>query len=303
MSVKYKLSATVPVAQYANLIPEVEVEAKTIEEAEAVVKPYIEKFFNEYAEKGKKIGAEKRVVSKGRVLEKDIFGNEIFYDDDKHEYTNSLGEVYLSGSKYAESKDENKFNADSQSEGMVARYSLPVSAQDEIRAMWKLNGFVSATYGTALHAAIELYGRYIQLANKVDVDLRTGLRKKLSAKVEKNSALTNIPHLREAVLAYFDDIRSAQDSQYEVLVVDHKNKRAGRIDRLVTEPSGSFLIRDIKSNYKIVKKDRDTYSKQLSFYGDIIKANGGVLGGNPLMLEHFTGGEWKNIPLEKVDTL
>src|SRR5687768_14133119 len=116
--IKYKLGATVPVAQYANLMPEVEVEAETIEEAEAIVLPYIEKFYNKYSEKSK-IGAAKIAKKEGRVLLKDIFGNEIYYDDATHEYSNSLGEVYLSGSQYA---SEDPFDGEYWAQEFVNKY-------------------------------------------------------------------------------------------------------------------------------------------------------------------------------------
>lgn len=297
--VKYTLTAVVPVAQYANLQPTVEVEAETIEEAEKKVLPYIETFFNKYSDKAK-IGNEKRVASSKRVLLTDIFGNEIFYDDEKHEYTNSLGEVYLSGSKYA--ADE-PFDGDYWASEFVKKYGLKEEDKQKIQSMWEVNGNASSSFGTAVHAAIELYGTYHDIADIIDIDLKTGERKKLDAKTYKNSALSKLPYLKEVVSRFFTTERLAEKAQYEALVVDHKNKRAGRIDRLLTLPDGSFEIRDMKTNNKILKKERDTYSKQLSFYGDIIVANGGKLGPKPIMLHHLIKGEWKDIELEKVDTL
>lgn len=297
--IKYTLTAVVPVAQYANLQPSVEVEAETLEEAQEMVLPYIEDFFNKYSEKHK-IGAEKRVLSTGRVLLKDIFGNEIFYDDDKHEYTNSLGEVYLSGSKYAE---EEPFDGETWAKHFVEKYGLKPEDKERILAMWNVNGNASSSFGTSLHAAIELYGTYHDIADIIDIDQKTGKRKKLDTKTDKNSALSKLPYLKDAVLQFFTPERLAEVAQYEVLVVDHKNKRAGRIDRLVTLPDGSYEVRDVKTNNKIMKKERDIYTKQLSFYGDIIIANGKKLGENPNMLHHWDNGEWKDIKLEKVDTL
>lgn len=298
--VKYSLTAVVPVAQYANLQPTVEVEADSIEEAEAEVLPYIEQFFNKYSEKAK-IGSEKRALSKGRVLLKDIFGNEIYYDDATHEYTNSLGEVYLSGSRYA---SEDPFDSEYWAQEFVNKYGLKEEDKQKILAMWEVNGSASSSFGTALHAAIELYGTYKDLADIIDIDKKTNERKRLDAKTEKNSALSKLPYLQEVVKKFFTPERLAETAQYEVLVVDHKNKRAGRIDRLLTLPDGSFAIRDMKTNHKILKPERTTYGKQLSFYGDIIIANGHKLTeDNPLCLHHWTNDEWKDIPLEKIDTL
>lgn len=298
--VKYTLTAVVPVAQYANLQPAIEVEADSIEEAEKQVLPYIEQFFNKYSEKHK-IGAEKRALSKGRVLLKDIFGNEIFYDDATHEYTNSLGEVYLSGSRYA---SEDPFDSEYWAQEFVNKYGLKEEDKQKILAMWEVNGSASSSFGTALHAAIELYGTYKDLADIIDIDKKTNERKRLDAKTEKNSALSKLPYLQEVVKKFFTEERLAESAQYEVLVVDHKNKRAGRIDRLLTLPDGSYAIRDMKTNHKILKPERTTYGKQLSFYGDIIIANGHKLTeDNPICLHHWTDNEWKDIPLEKIDTL
>lgn len=297
--VKYSLTAVVPVAQYANLQPTVEVEADSIEEAEKEVLPYIENFFNKYSEKAK-IGAPKKAANKNRVLLKDIFGNEIFYDDGLHEYTNALGEVYLSGSKYA---SEDPFDSEYWAQEFVSKYGLKEEDKQKIQAMWEVNGSASSSFGTALHAAIELYGTYREIADIIDIDLKTQKRKKLDARTEKNSALSKLPYLQDCVKKFFNEERSAENAQYEVLVVDHKNKRAGRIDRLLTLPDGSYEIRDMKTNHKIMKKERDIYSKQLSFYGDIILANGGKLGSNPIMLHHWVDDEWKDIPLDKIDTL
>ncbi len=297
--IKYKLGATVPVGQYANLVPEIEVEAETIEEAEALILPHVEKFFNKYSEKVK-IGAAKTAKKEGRVLLKDIFGNEIYYDDGTHEYSNSLGEVYLSGSQYAA---EDPFDGEYWAQEFVEKYGLKEEDKQKILAMWEVNGSASSSFGTALHAAIELYGTYHELADIIDMDLKTDKRKKLDAKTEKNSSLSKLPYLKDCVLKFFTEERLAEVAQYEVLVVDHKNKRAGRIDRLLTTGKNTFEIRDMKTNNKILKKERDTYTKQLSFYADIIIANGGKIGGNPLMLHHWIDNDWKDIPLEKIDTL
>lgn len=299
--VKYTLTAVVPVAQYANLQPAVEVEADSIEEAEKQVLPYIEEFYNKYSEKSK-IGAAKRVADKkGRKLEKDLFGNEIFYDDEKHEYSNSLGEVYLSASQYAK---EDEFDADYWAHDIAQRYGLDERAEEQIKAMWEVNGNASNSFGTAVHAAIELFGEHRELADKIDIDLKTGERKKLDAKNDKNSSMSKLPFLQEVVEKFFTKERLAEKARYEVLVVDHKNKRAGRIDRLVKNEDGTFSIRDMKTNYKILKKEKDTYSRQLSFYGDLLIANGAKLSEEkPLVLHHLKDGEWKDIEVKKIDTI
>lgn len=297
---KYTLTAVVPVAQYANLQPSLEIEAETIEEAQELALPYIEEFFNKYSEKHK-IGAEKRAASPDRVELTDLFGNKIFYNDKTHEYTNSLGEIYLSGSQYA--KDE-EFDADYWAHDIASRHGLDEKAEEQIKQMWSVNSSASNSFGTAVHAAIELFGEHRELANKIDMDLKTGERKKLDTKTDKNSSMSKLPFLQEVVQKFFTEERLAEKAKYEVLIVDHKNKRAGRIDRLLKNEDGTFSIRDMKTNYKILKKEKDTYGKQLSFYGDILIANGAKLSDKkPLVLHHLKDGEWVDIEVEKINTL
>jgi hypothetical protein len=278
--VKYTITAVVPVAQYANLQPSIEVEAESIEEAEAKVLPYIEEFFNKYSDKAK-IGAEKRALSTGRKLEKDIFGNEIFYDDDTHEYTNALGEVYLSGSKFAE-QFEKPFDSEGISAKMAAKAGMPKEQADEIQKMWALKAKASAHFGTSIHEALELYGRFVDLGN--------GLK--------KETHMHDNPILNIAVESFYKDHPDTTNVGYECLIVDHAKKHAGRIDRLEYETPKDVYITDFKTNFDI-KKSLEKYWKQLSFYADIIKANG--LNVKGLKIYHFTGTGWDTIEHEVID--
>jgi hypothetical protein len=299
--IKYTMTATIPTVQYGNIQPSIEVEAETLEEAQAATLPHIEALWAKYGNKPLETNAEKR-ASGDRKLVKDIFGNEIFYDDVNHIYTNSLGEIYLSGSEYAGSFEE-EFDGDYWASEFVTKYGLKKTDKQKILDMWETNGSASRSFGTALHAAIELYGTYREIADIIDMDLKTGARKKLDSKTEKNSSLSKLPYLKEVVKQFFTPERLDEKAVYEVLVVDHKNKRAGRIDRLLILDDGSYEVRDMKTNNKMAKKDRDGYAKQLSFYGDLIVANGKQLGPNPTMLHHWDGKVWKDVKLEKINTL
>ncbi len=278
--IKYKISAVVPVAQYANLQPEIEVEAKTIEEAEKVVLPYIEDFFNKYAEKDKRIGAVKNAKSKTRKLEKDIFSNEIFYDDETHEYTNALGEVYLSGSVFA-SQSEKPFDGQMISEKMALKHKLDPSDVQKIQDMWALKGEASASLGTAIHAALELYGTYKGLAESLD----------------KETHAHDNPILKLAVDSFYKEHPNTENIVNEGLVVDHAKKRAGRIDRIEKEKDGVFVT-DFKTNFNIQKSIKK-YWLQLSFYAAILEANGVTVKG--LKIYHWNGTEWVTIEHEVID--
>lgn len=277
--VKYGVTATVPVAQYANLQPTVEVEADSIEEAEAIVLPYIEEFFNKYSDKAK-IGAAKNVQSKTRILEKDIFGNEIYYDDSIHEYTNTLGEIYLGGSTYA-AQFEAPFNGEMISGKMVKKAGLDEEVGQAIQDMWRLKADASASLGTAIHSALELYGKYREVAESVGKETH----------VHDNTILN------KAVLSFYKEHPVTTEIEYEALIVDHKMKRAGRVDRLEYDEDGVWVT-DFKTNFD-VKKSIKKYWRQLSFYAAILKANGLTVKG--LKIYHYANDTWVTIEGKVID--
>lgn len=207
---------------------------------------------------------EKPYAAKGKLL-KDFFGNEIYYDDDAHVYSWN-GEIYESGSQYA-SKFEKPFDKELIAGKMAKKYDADV---DEILAMWELNGNTSMQFGTAIHSALELYGKHRALA----------------LQLERDSALHAHPILRSAVQG-FNEGRKDEKAYYEVLVVDHKNKRAGQIDRLLVNGDNDYTVQDFKTN-AVLKPDKlKVYWKQLGFYSGIIEENGATT--HPEQIFHYNG--------------
>lgn len=260
----------------------------------------------------------KLIRSPDAKLVQDIFGNKIFYDDTLHQYTNALGEIYLSGSKYAD-QFEGEFAKDRISLAMAKKSIIVRKAKDlgieipekhtansvlklinkvekgyspsnthisglaeDIQDMWDLNALASSSFGTAIHTALELYGRY----------------KELSDYVGKSSNLHGNPVLRSAVQLFYKDHPGTTNVKYECLVVDHAKKRAGRIDRVEYDEDGEVWITDFKTNTDI-DKSLSKYWLQLSFYAAILKANGLKVKG--LKIYHYTGDKWDTIIGEVID--
>lgn len=255
---KFKIGATVPTVQYGNIMPEIEVEAETLEEAQAIALPEIEKLWARYAEPGKELR------SSGQRL-KAFVGGEIDYDDATHTYSWN-GEVYLSGSQYAK-QFETPFDKAGISEAMAKKFGV---AAGDIRAMWQLKSDVSTGFGTAIHAAIEMYERYGELAKALD----------------KTSHLHNHPIIQKAVEGFYALQIKDCPAEVEPVIVDHPSKRAGRIDRLLITGSKTCRIQDIKTNADITKS-LPVYWKQLDFYGEIMEANGWTVTGKDVF--HWDG--------------
>lgn len=260
---KVTLSATVPVIQYGNLQPTVEVEADTYEEAMAQAEAHITAFWNKHVEGGKQLK-----TPKGKRLEAFV-GGFINYDDDAHVYTNDAGDVYLSGSQYA-SQGEKPFDSGAITGKMAEKYGVEAS---DIATMWALSSEASMKFGTAIHAALELYGKYTEL----------------SKKLEKQYHIHTQPDIKKIVDAFYTG-RDGEKAMYEVLVVDHNRKWAGQIDRLKFVDTNTVIVQDYKTNGELQPKKLDTYWKQLSFYAAILQAGGYKVSG--LEIFHWDGKSW-----------
>lgn len=255
-----KIKAHVPTQQYGFI----EITGEPEDKAE------IERLYNEYAE------TPIQFKSGNRRLLKAWVGGSVYYDDIKHEYTNEAGEPYLSGSKYAQ-LGEPEFDTVAITEKMSKKYNVP--AQD-IAKMWEMKRDISNGFGTAIHAALELYGKY---------EKYTGI-------FDKEHHLHDHPVIKQAVLAFYKDRK--EDALYEALVVDHKRKYAGQIDRVVKE-DGLYYIEDFKTNGELKPDKLKNYWKQLSFYASIVEASGLRVGG--LRIHHWNGGEWKTYTSEVLE--
>ena len=259
---KYTLHAVIPTQQYGNLQPSIEVEADTFEEAHAQAMPHIQKVWDEYGEKPltAKVGATKRL--------KDMFGNEIDYDEVNHIYSWE-GEKYTSGSEYAKSRQK-PFDPVMMSGQIAKKFGVDPK---EIAQLWERGGKVSRDFGLNVHEALEVYGKF----------------KSLSDSVEKEYHIPNHPILKDIVEGFYES-RDDEKALYEVLVVDHKNKRAGTIDRLLEGPEvNSYIIQDFKITHK---ENKEYWTDQLGFYGEIIKSNGAKVWGKEIY--QYNGG-WKKI--------
>jgi len=247
-----RIMAHVPTQAYGF----VEVEGTDEERAE------IERLYNHYAETpvAFKSGMVKRL--------KAFVGGEIDYDEIAHSYTWN-GEVYLSGSAYANSFKK-PFDKVAISSAMAKK--VEGVTPESIVEMWELSADASRDFGNAIHKALQLYTQHREGAELL----------------EKTYHLHNHPIIKNAVEGFMK--AHSEPALSEVLVVDHTNKRAGQIDRLVIIDKDKKICRveDYKTNADVTK-ELEFYWKQLQFYGDILKVGGWQV--EKPVIHHFDG-EW-----------
>lgn len=261
---RIKLSAVIPTVQYGNIQPEFEVEVPNGQDDEAVaaatatLESKIQNLWDKYGEKPLTArGSAKRV--------KAFVGGEIDYDEINHIYSWN-GEKYLSGSQHAKTF-EKPFDGDRIAKAMGDKFK--VEAKD-IQAMWKLKSDVSVGFGTAIHAALELYGKYDGLATQL----------------EKTSNLHDHPIIKKAVEEFFIG-REKEKAEYEPIIISHEKKHAGQVDRLLITGDKRCRIQDYKTNAVLPEEKLRVYWEQLKFYGNIMKDNDWVVEG--LDIFHWDG--------------
>lgn len=252
---------------YGNIQPEVEVDADTYEEAFAIAEGHIRRVWNKYVEEGKQLPDDNRVKLEAFV------GGEVYYDKLAHVYTNEAGEVYLSGSTYAESFRK-PFDKQGIAEAMAKKIGVDPST---IIDMWELKSQVSREFGTVIHKGLQLYEQYGELATKLG----------------KTTNIHDHPVINNAIKSFYD-AHKGEKAISEVLVVDHEAKHAGQIDRLLLTGDKKCRIQDFKTNVDIMK-DLPILWKQLEFYRDIMKSAGWGVEGMDIF--HFNG-TWKEYVYE-----
>lgn len=292
MTAKVSLSATIPVAQYANLQPSFEIEGRTVEEAMGTALETMKRVWDSVSDKPLTIRDVQEVVASTAVdLTCWASGHVVQFDPVAHRY--SPGK-WLSGSAFA-SRYTSDFPADLISGRMAEKAGVDAG---DIRAMWAVNAEASSSFGTAVHAAVQLYGTYLSLSRAV--------------KGSDESALTKNPVLRPIVEAFFKG-REHEDAVYEAFVADPHMRHCGQIDRLLLVGPRRVRVQDLKTNTDLLKKETisapfkgvveatqlGAYWLQLSFYAAILGRHGWSVEG--LDIFHWDGTRWVEYSSPVVD--
>lgn len=286
MTAKVTLGGTIPTGQYANLQPVFEIEGETVTEAMEEALGHMKALWDRTS--SQPLDINRGQVSGGEILRCRVSGTEVIFDPIKHTYHDRQGNRYLGGSTFA-SRYKKPFEGQLIAGKMAAKHG--VEAQ-EILDMWALNAEASSTFGTAVHAALQLYGEYLELSKSV----KDG---------SDESALTSNPVLRPIVQAFFDEERRGQRAYYEEFVANAAELACGLIDRLVAETDGSLWIEDYKTNASVEKEEKilppfadvvphnslGAYYLQLSYYARVLMAHGRIVNG--VRVHHWTGDGWK----------
>ena len=288
---KVTLGATIPIAQYANLQPSFEVEGATVDDAMATALATMKRVWDSVSDKPLSIKEARQVVAAGVELTCWASGTVVSFDPVAHVYSPGR---WLSGSAFA-----SRFTSDFPADMIAGRMAdkAGVDAAD-VLAMWSKNAEASSTFGTAVHAALELYGKYLSLSQIV--------------KGSDESAMTKNPVLRPIVEAFYRDHLN-EDAHYEAFVADPVLRHCGQIDRLLLVGERAVRVQDFKTNNDLLKKETisapfkgvvegtqlGAYWLQLSFYARVLQSHGIRVEG--LDIFHWDGSSWVTYSHDVVD--
>lgn len=270
--------------QYGNLSPTFEVEGESFEAAIERGLQQMKYVWDRTGEQPIDIERGRKKVPAGEILTCWASGTQIYFDPIAHIYRDAQGNQYLGGSTFA-GRYKSEFAGATISKKMADKHGVDAR---NILSMWALNAEASSTFGTSVHAALQLRGEYAELSRAV----KDG---------ELDSALTSNPVLRPIVESFYET-REHEVAKYECFVADAKRKHCGLIDRMVIEDDGVW-VEDYKTNADILKSTTikapfkgivpnnslGAYWLQLSFYSRILIVHGKNVKG--LRIHHWTADE------------
>ena len=303
------VEAVIPVCQYGNVQPKITVTSNDFDEAQKYCMDKVSAMFKQYADV--KLNNEKPAETTNTVEAKKVksFNENIEVDfyPEEHEFFCD-GEKMLSATNYVK-KYYKPFDAENIAKACAKSWN---ATEEEIKALWNINGNVSAGFGTAVHAWLEFYFTYREVGERI-MEARNA---KKPGTVEFNPAIPKHPIGYYVVTNLINLIKEEQGKCLcEVFVTDSISKRCGFIDRLliVDEAKKICRIQDYKVNIgseEVSSKNKPfgiyaeyeaskitKYHIQLSFYADILRKSGWTVEGIDFFILEQT---WKKISRDNI---
>lgn len=210
-------------------------------------------------------------------------GEQIIYNEQYHAYYSLDGKKLLGASSYAK-RFGSTFNKSAILPRLAKTWEM---AADDIDHLWKINGDISNSFGSAIHHAMELWFRYHQKGKTIQE--KKGL--------PFNYALPKNVHIRDIVLDFvstFGEINGVPEATLSAV----DKGMAGRTDLIHITGDKTCRVGDYKTNNELDDDKLLKYQHQLSFYADILTHHGWTVEG--LDIYHHNGKAWELISLPQL---
>lgn len=296
---KLKIGAVIPVQQYGNIQPEIEISSDDKgEDIMAVGIDIMKDLFARYSEKGGL--TENDIVISAQLMkksfnEKDV---EIGFEPVAHTYTYK-DKKFISATEYIK-KFFKPFDADTISSILESKWGVP---QQTIRDLWTSGGEITAILGNVVHSALEYYEKFRSYGEIISSQ----------QKQEENYCLPKHPVLRQIVEGFIALPQKEGKVVTEALISNVKKGICGHADRILIldEEKKICRVQDYKVNINSEKKDSkkykvlapfddlpatklSKYQLQMSVYANMLQASGWSVEGLDVFVYEDT---WKHFEL------
>lgn len=294
---KITIGATVPVVQYGNIMPSVELSDVSLEEGTKVGMKFIGDLFEKYSEKGGLIP--KEVITTYATKKSFNEGIDIGFEPIQHIYTLD-SKPLVSVTDYIK-RFYKPFDVETISSVLESKWGIP---QQVIRDLWEANGELTSIFGDVVHRALDYFEKFKSYGEIISSQ----------QKDELNYCLPKHPILRNIVEGFLEINKGEVGEVHtEVLLSDIKNGICGTADRVVILDKDKKIcrIKDYKVNINSEEKDKthkvlppfdnlpssklSKYQLQLSLYANLLQASGWVVEGLDVFIYE---NEWKHYKLD-----
>ena len=295
---KIKIGAVIPVQQYGNIQPEIEISSEDKgEDLIAVGMDVIKDLFSRYSEKG---GLTEHDVVLSKLTKKSFNEDkvDIEFEPVNHTY-NHNGKLLIGVTDYIK-RFYKPFDEDTISSVLESKWGVP---QQTIRELWKWNGEITSDLGTLIDRTLEYFDKFRETGELISSQKGE----------ERNYALPKHPILTPIVEEFYKLIEGQKGKvKTQVLISDIESGICGQADRvlIIDEEKKICRIQDYKVNINAEEKDKShkvlapfdslsptklsKYQLQTSIYANMMQKSGWVVEGIDIYVYE---SNWKHFEL------
>lgn len=301
---KIEIGATIPVMQYGNLQPKVEMTDVDLEEGTQHIMGHLKGMFAKYADRELKENEVKALI-KTECIQKESFNEDVKIDFDEKSHSYYYKGKKLNGVTTYIKKYFGEFDADMMSKVSAKSWGVE---QQEVKDLWDSNGQVTALFGKAVHLALEHYSRFKAIGQTI-AD-KKGL--------ENNYCLPKHPMIKQIIEEFIAIDTLEGQVVPEVLVTWLEGEMCGQADRILVLSAVQKRCRiqdykinvgseEVSSNNKVLPPFQSLpanklskYQIQMSIYANMLQKQGWTVEGLDVFVHD---GKWKHHALPVLNVI
>lgn len=294
---KLQMTAVIPVQQYGNIQPSIELSEVDFKEGTEFGLSYIRDLFSRFSEKG---GLTEHDVVLSKLTRKSFNedGVDIEFEPVAHTYTYQ-GKPLVGATDFLK-KFYKPFDVDAISSILESKWGIP---QQVIRDLWEKNGEITSDFGNLVDKTLCYYEKFKSYGEIISSQ----------QKEEKNYCLPKQPFLLKVVEEFYALVKDGDAKIItQVMLSSVKDGVCGQADRIriLDEQKKICRVQDFKVNIDAEKVDKklkvlapfDTlpankiskYQLQLSLYANMLQKSGWTVDGLDVFVYEDT---WKHFEL------